>query len=491
MKPTDRVLTLGFKGQWLPATVIEVSETFTQVRVRRDDGSERIVPLTHIRTSVPSEGIALEAEFEYRGHMPEDIVIPVQSVVIPSTSQAYRIEKATEPITELMNQTPLRVNYATWERNMQAQDQKTVDLALICAKEVGDAGFKPNSSAQCIKVLSARGHSFTRMTQSGGKGQLSCDIEVLEGMQRSGDTLIGDIINARKAISEQSQLKKWVEFAKQGYAQTTWDQYGSPAARYTAAAPALLNRITQIRETVEPDPGWSFVSNDLSQAEYRTWASLSKATGWIADFNLQKDFHQERADAILAQLPNLDLHGETPRQFGKMVNFAMTYLATAPFLAGKLGVDNLTAGRILAAWKVDSQGGWKYVEDYLTECRATGQSRTHFGRVRELPILRSTKKGELHDVEKTAWHHHNSGTAAEILKIKTVRTVAALTRANLYPHFAKVAINFYDELILMVKDEYLKEVSDIFTEQFQRPIPDFIDFPTTQKTGKNWLEVSK
>lgn len=419
-----------------------------------------------------------------------DKIIDRFRVTLLDGSLSKQIDDLLQHETNLMNQTPLAVNKLTWAMNLKLQEVEVDRLTNICRETCGNWKFRPNASADCITALAGVGVELTRVTE---KGNTQCDKEVLESVQ-DRHPLVGQIMDARNAISILSQLKKWEEFANAGKVQCTWDQNGTPMGRYTAAAPNLQNRVVPIRETIEAEEGSTFLSIDLGQAEYITWAGLSGDEAMSEAVRQGVDIHTLMGEAVLEANPTLDLHGETPRQFGKTINFAMLYRMKAKTLAQKLGVTIEVAVAIQEAYFAKAKQAHAYETEYVDGCRETGQTTTKLGRRRDMPILRIAERGELHEAEKTAWHHHVCGTTAELLKYKTLKTLQAVAKAGYKSTQVRVALNMHDELILMVKDDVLEQVRPLVEKAFGEAGNQFdwyLPYPMTVKVGKSWKEISK
>src|SRR5262249_7077477 len=148
--------------------------------------------------------------------------------------------------------------------------------------------FRPNSTAECRRVLGIQG---------------ATDKDTLVELANQGCLLADAIVNARSAISPWRQLKRGREVAEAGEVKPYWESCGTPHGRYTSENPCLNNRIDLIRETIEPLEGYSFLSLDLGQAEYVTWASLSHDEVLGAAFKNGTDFHAKMAQDLRELVP--------------------------------------------------------------------------------------------------------------------------------------------------------------------------------------------
>lgn len=407
---------------------------------------------------------------------------------IELTRESVFIEERVKPTTAELNSRPLRVNQQTWRANYETAEETAWFLIDYCRHLAGDDSFRPNSPADCAKALATAGYSV-RLSKNGNP---CTDKDSLCELANAGSTLADAILDARSAIARWSQLRAWESYAKAGYVQPAWDSLGTPHGRYTSDAPCLTNRIEPIRETVEADEGYSFLSLDLSQAEYVTWASLSNDDVLATLFLQGKDFHVAMAEAIRQAVPSWDLRGEEPRAAGKTINFAILYQMKAHTLARKLGCSVETATRIIRAYYATAKTAHSYMLDELARAEEFGFIETHYGRRRYCPEYQSKiSNRDAHEIEKTLWNHQIAGSSAEVVKKKQAFTWEALQREHLTTERVRLAIQMFDECVWMVRDDCLEDVCGIATETWQRKETNFLPFKVGVKAGKNWKGVSK
>lgn len=484
----ERVEVLSGDGIWHSAEVIRTSDD--RLRVRREDGQYRVIedPSSIRRDGEGKLSIDKEGDIEYNKGM-EEIKISKFKVVVPLGSNSLRIERSLEAITEEMNSHPLQVNKTIWERN-RASCQKELERLTQECHEMAGRPFRPNSPKDCKEIL-IEDMNLVAQRVNKATGEPSIDKDALQAWENEGEPLAGKIIEAREAQSKVSQLNKWAEYAESGEVQCTWNQQGTPMGRYSCDTPNLQNRITEVRETIESPEGYRLLSFDLGQAEYVTWASLSGDPTLTSSFSDGTDFHIRMYEEIKSAAENINFHEEDPRQMGKTINFALLYLMQPFVLAKKLGISTIEATELIRVYQDRAPVATAYIEDFLKLVQKTGRTYTHFGRTRFMPEMQRAKGPALHQARKTAWHHHNSGTAAELLKIKQIRVHRALRREGFEVEDARIIINMHDEIILLVKTEYLDQVKEIASRKFAEDIPGFLPFKITEKTGRTWLEVSK
>jgi len=418
-----------------------------------------------------------------------DIKIDKFNVILPKDTNSFRIEEELTPITAEMNATALVVNSQTWKKNREAKMREFRGKEEQARQIAGDLTLNVGSSRDCSRILfEENGLPVQRINKK--TGVPACDKETLQVLHNMGSSSAGAIIEAREAKTQLSQLNKWKPFAEAGQVQCNWLQLGTPHGRYACESPNLQNRIVAIRETIEAPQGMQLLSFDLGQTEYVTFASLSKDPTLTAAFLAGKDFHSAMYDELREAVPELANLKDLGRKIGKTINFAILYLMQAFTLAKRLGADVKTAEKILVNYNQRAPIAAKYIVDYLERARLNGKAETAFGRVRLMPELKRARGADLHKQQKTAWHHHNAGTAAELMKIKQIKAWKAVRR-SFDEADVRLALQMHDELIFVVKDELVDSVGQAVQASLDEPIKGFINFVTDRRVGRNWGQTSK
>jgi len=402
------------------------------------------------------------------------------------TGQSIELEERLRPITDEMNSYPLRVNRETWLVNTASAEEEAALLIDYCRQLTHDCTFRPNSPGDCAKALfTVKGIKPPRLSKV-TKRPLT-DKDTLTELIHEGVPLAGGICDARSAITCRGQLRAWRKYAEAGQVQTVWNSLGCPHGRYTSENPSLTNRIQPIRETIEPDPGYSFLSLDLSQAEYCTWASLSGDLVLGQSFIDGEDFHTVTAAAVKELVPSWDFHGEEPRQAGKTLNFALLYQMTEFTLSRRLGCSLETAGTISKAYFRRAKTASRHLKRVLAVAKERGYVETYYGRRRYCSDYQNgISDRDAHEVEKTLVNHYIAGSTAEFLKWKSVYVHEALRQAGLTNADVRLSLNIFDEAIWQVRDDLLDEVRATIEPIWFRKETGFLPFRAEVKIGKSW-----
>lgn len=380
------------------------------------------------------------------------------------------LEERMVPIVAEMNAFPLVVSYAAWVQNFEKANRIVENLVEYCRYLSGSEDFRPNSRADVKKAL----------------GCEATDKDSLQSLAVQGSDLAETVLIARSAISCLSQLRKWEAVARLGTVQPLWNSLGCPHGRFTSETPCLTNRIPSIRETIQPEPGFTFLGTDYSQCEYSVWASLSHDTALSEIFLAGRDLHVEMATLISSLIPDWD-PGEDLRQAGKTLNFSILYRMRPHTMSIKLGCSLATAKKIMKIYFSKARVGMKYIHHVLNQARELGWVETHYGRRRYcFDYQSSTGDREIHEQEKTIWSHHNAGSAAELVKWRMVETWGTLRGAGFTADHVRLSINLFDGLVWSIRTDLLAEIKPIITSIWNETTPGFLPMRSTITTGGDW-----
>lgn len=397
------------------------------------------------------------------------------------TGESKILEERFAPICEEMNRNPIRISKSLYDLEMKKASDLFKSLESGLRQETGNPKFRANATVDCANYFHHFGANLSRTTDT---GKTAMDKDVLKELAFRFP-IAAKVIAAREALAVQSQLKKWGEYAEAGVAQPQWNQFGTPMGRLSCEAPALQNRVMEVRRTVVPRDGFVYLSCDLSQAEYRMWASLSRDETLKAAFNTEgKDFHQVMGEKVAKYLPK----GTEIRKAGKTINFALLYQMSAPTLASQLNVSIEVAERIMDEYHGEARTATEYSKQILARARLSGVTETSFGRKRYLPGLKSADRKILRDAEKTAWHHHNAGTAAELFKWIMCEVHDALITSGLRQYFNWV-INMHDEFIMEVREGFEDAVKAVIDSAIRVPRAGWVPLVHSIVVGPTWASL--
>jgi len=408
----------------------------------------------------------LQRQWGYGSMSKMSVVLLQQDSIIEST------EGALEPLVEGLNNHFLLVDKATWaihyQKVMDAQKTILSDLKDVC----------PDLLSQSNKDVAAYflGKGMPVLARS-STGTPSMSREVLTQYAMLGLPEATLLIKAREIKHKLQQLKSFETYANEGWVQPTWNQFGQIHGRFSCENPNLQNCILEVRDVIRPRPGYKFVSVDWKMAEMASLTFLSKDPFLLEAYEAGRDVHQELGDSLTKNLTP-----EQSRRLGKTINYGLLYGMGIPTFSRTLQVP-LEEAVLLVQKTLDLMPEVNtYRDGVLDEFHKQGQISTYFGR-----CLRDVG----HDVtDRTAWHFHVAGSAADFTKIKMVQIQGDLLEAG-FGDLVHLALNMHDEIIYEVATDVVEEVAHRVGEIFDRPVSGFGPMRSLVKTGSSWLEISK
>lgn len=206
-----------------------------------------------------------------------------------------------------------------------------------------------------------------------------------------------------------------------------------------------------------------FVHN--SQIELRVAAMLSGDPAMIAIFKQGLDFHQRTAELIAPLVWKIQPAQveKKHRSAAKAFNFGLLFGMGDAKLAHDLHSDIDTATRIRAAIMGQFKRLDRWISERLTEARTTGHVWTwwngHKARCRPLLRIASQDDKERSRAENGAFNSPIQGTAADYCTSSIVEVVKWLTASGA-PKDAKLVLAVHDSLLLEVREEHVKEVTE-------------------------------
>lgn len=283
---------------------------------------------------------------------------------------------------------------------------------------------------------------------------------------------------------------------KDGRIRSHFLQTGTNTGRLSSSAPNLQNIPARdplgvmIRKGFRAEPGWSLIDVDYSQADLRMMAHLSQ------DPMLMK-----------AYLENIDVHSMTAeacgcgptkkgRGKGKVINLGLIYEMQAGTLAKNLGVSETVGEMYFEAWHKEYSEVAPYCRRQHAYARKYGYVRTITGRIRTINNIHSRDRYRRSLAEREASNTPCQGSVADVIKI-AMRNFYWDTKKSgelfdIYTGKGRVKIlsQVHDELIVEVRDDYVKEATELLIHHMEKPVelrvPMVADL---EGVASNWLEA--
>ena len=315
--------------------------------------------------------------------------------------------------------------------------------------------------------------------------------EVLEKL-REDNPIVSDVLDYRMLTKLRSTyaegLNKCIE--EDGRIRTTFQNTVTATGRLSSTDPNLQNipvrneMGAEIRKMFVPREGMRFVDADYSQIELRVLAHIADDKAMQDAFNSGEDFHT----ATAAQVFCVPVFAVTPemRRSAKAVNFGIVYGISEFSLARDIGVSRWEAKQYIDTYLARFSGVSAYMHDIVAEAYANGCVRTLFGRKREIPELKEKNFMLRSAGERIALNTPIQGTAADIMKIATIRTAKALKDAGLK---AKLVLQVHDELIAECPAEEVERVKEILTREMEQAATLKAPLRVEAHDGESWYEA--
>lgn len=348
--------------------------------------------------------------------------------------------------------------------------------------------FNINSTKQLGEILFERlGLPPVKKTKTG----YSTGAEILEKL-RGSHPIIPAILDYRmltKLYSTYAEgLLKVVD--DDGRIRTTFQNTVTATGRLSSTNPNLQNipvrteMGAEIRKMFVPRDGWKFVDADYSQIELRVLAHIADDTAMQEAFLSGEDFHT----ATAAQVFGVPVSEVTPqmRRNAKAVNFGIVYGISEFSLAADLGVTRAEAKRYIDTYLARFSGVRAYMKNIVESAYETGFVTTLFGRKRYIPELKEKNFMLRSAGERIALNTPIQGTAADIMKIATIRAADALKREGMK---AKLVLQVHDELIAECPAEETERVQAILTREMEGAAVLKAPLMVEAHSGDTWLEA--
>lgn len=339
--------------------------------------------------------------------------------------------------------------------------------------------FNPNSGAQVAERLQTLyGWEPVKFTKT---GVASTAAEVIEDLDYPLARMVSEYATTQKVLG--SFIEPFSHMHVDGVLRGRFNQTGTRTGRLSSSSPNLQNIPTRstlgqhVRSLVVAPPGHVLVGIDLANIEARLLAEyLARVTGdmsMVQIFLDGIDFHQANADAWGLPRPDAKtalfalIYGAGPEKLGKgdkqrglqimaklEENAASIFaLKAATFEAAKRrdGVIHTLFGRRLVYREITEEGAM------YTATRLKKEKPEDYADIGVKRLAKSLTSR----TERQIFNAALQGTAADILKILTLRVMPAIRRAG-----ARLAAAVHDELIIITPEAYASWLRDQLTAAF-------------------------
>jgi DNA polymerase-1 len=351
------------------------------------------------------------------------------------------IEMPFITVLAAMEQQGVAIDTDFFERMSKELEERIGDLEKRIF-DIAGMEFNVNSTQQLSEVLFdelSLPHRGLRKTKS---GYYSTAADVLESLREADETGIIELVleyrELRKLKSTYVDALPELVNEETGRIHSSFNQTGTVTGRVASSSPNLQNIPVrteigqQIRRGFVARQGWSLLAADYSQVELRVLAHVSQDEALIEAFRQDQDIHRATAAAVYG----VELEDVTfqQRQFAKNVNFGLIYGMGPYRLARESELTLAEAENYVKEYFERFPGIQNYLDRTKEQAREKGFVETLLGRRRYFPIFQARGRANRQMVarsEREAINHPIQGSAADIIKIATIRLHARL-RAQAY-----------------------------------------------------------
>ncbi|PIE01721.1 MAG: DNA polymerase I [Acidobacteria bacterium] len=248
--------------------------------------------------------------------------------------------------------------------------------------------------------------------------------------------------------------------------------------------PIRTNWGRKIREAFIARPGYVLLAADYSQIELRLLAHFSEDPTLVKGFLTGEDIHRRTASEIFDT--ELSEVTDDQRRMAKSINFGLIYGMGAFRLSQELGITRKMATSYMETYFSKMKKVPEFTDRLIAETRQSGEVRTLFGRVREIPEIQSRNKSLQARGERLAVNTLIQGTAAELIKLAMINLDRALTEMN---SKAVILMQVHDELVLECPLEEADRVARCLVETMETVLSLSVPLSVDVGRGPNWKEA--
>ncbi|WP_018657189.1 DNA polymerase I [Actinomadura flavalba] len=359
------------------------------------------------------------------------------------------------------------------------------------AHEAVGREFNLGSPKQVQQVLfDELGLPKTKRTKTG----YTTDSEALTNLlAKDGHPVLEHILRWREVAKLKSIVDSLIPMADDaGRIHTTFNQMVAATGRLSSTDPNLQNipirtaEGRQIREAFVVGGGYdTLLTADYSQIELRIMAHLSGDEALLEAFGTGADFHTITAARVF-DLPPEEIDSELRARI-KAMNYGLAYGLSAYGLSQQLRISAEEARGLMEEYFQQFGGVRDYLQDVVARARQDGYTETILGRRRYLPDLNSDNRQRREMAERMALNAPIQGSAADIVKVASLRVDQALRDRSLE---SRILLQVHDELVLEVAPGEHDALSDLVRAQMAGAYDLKAPLEVSMGTGRTWQEAA-
>ncbi len=367
------------------------------------------------------------------------------------------------------------------------------EIAELTRQIYEDAGeeFNLNSPKQLAYILFEK-MNLPSSRKTGKAGHLSTGVEVLEELAGSFD-IAQRILDYRELAKLKGTyvdaLPKLVD-PRTGRIHASFNQMVASTGRLSSSNPNLQNipirgeQGRRIRKAFIADEGHLILSADYSQIELRVMAHLSEDPVLVEAFQSGEDIHERTAREVFGESSGLSRQEQ--RRRAKVINFGIMYGLSAYGLAKSLKIDRSEAQQFIDDYFDRYKGVQVWIDRTLEEAERTGLVKTMFGRIRQVPEIKSKNRNIREFARRTAINAPIQGSAADLIK---VAMVAIHQRLRDESWKSKLIMQVHDELVFEAESGEVDRLAALVTEEMEGVTEMKVPLKVDPAMGPSWFDA--
>lgn len=397
------------------------------------------------------------------------------------------IELPTVYVLDHMEKEGIRVDGDALKEYGEMLGQRIRELEKLIYEEAG-CGFNINSPKQLGEIL------YDKLALPGAKKTktgYSTNVDVLNKL-KNDYPIVANVLDYRQVAKLKSTYADGLSafIREDGRIHGNFNQTITATGRISSTEPNLQNIPMRtelgrsIRKVFIPKDGYVFVDADYSQIELRVLAHFSEDDKLITAYNEEQDIHATTASQVFG-VPMEEVD-DLMRRNAKAVNFGIVYGISAFGLAEDLNISRNEATEYIDNYFLTYPGVKSFLDRTVEDAKATGMSKTLFGRIRQIPELTSSNFMQRSFGERVAMNAPIQGTAADIIKIAMIRVHERLLRENCK---SSLILQIHDELLIETHKEEVELVKNILVEEMMNAAKLLVPLSVGVSVGDTWYEA--
>lgn len=394
------------------------------------------------------------------------------------------------PLVEVLAATEHNGMYVDKERLIEFGNTITSRINEITKRihELSGEDFNINSPQQLAHVLfEVLNIPYPKKTKS----SYSTDKETLESIV--GDYEIIDLVLEYRTYAKLKST--YVDglldvIGSDGRIHTTFTQTVTVTGRLSSIEPNLQNIPVKteiggkIRDCFTSQNDNLIIDADYSQIELRVLAHMSEDRELIKGFVDDIDIHSITASQVFG-VPLSEVTKEL-RSKAKAVNFGIVYGISEYGLAKNINSTRPDAARYMRNYLAHYSGVDSYMKRVIEEAKENGVVKTIFGRMRNVPELKSANYLTRNFGERIAMNMPIQGTAADIMKLAMIKVYKSIKERHLT---SKLIMQVHDELLIEAPPCEVEEIKQILKDSMENATLLKVPLKVDVNVGKTWLEA--